>query len=116
MWDLPDGNISFIVPRESGGYVVSNYSKLCHFDWGSQEVKPFLTADPDKPGNRFNDGKCDSHGRLFAGLYLLLFYAFCNFCLAMLLFQANGEDGDRGKLWRKEMKDLSEDAASSQSK
>ncbi|XP_029648260.1 regucalcin-like [Octopus sinensis] len=62
-----DGTVSFIIPRESGGYVVSCGTKLADFDWESQQVKPFVDVEPDKPENRFNDGKCDSHGRLWAG-------------------------------------------------
>ena len=28
---------------------------------------PIVDPEPDRPGNRFNDGKCDRRGRLFAG-------------------------------------------------
>ncbi|XP_029648261.1 regucalcin-like [Octopus sinensis] len=62
-----DKNVSFIIPRESGGYVVSYKTHLADFDWESRQVKPFLDVEPDKPGNDFNDGKCDSYGRLVAG-------------------------------------------------
>ncbi|XP_014785746.1 regucalcin [Octopus bimaculoides] len=62
-----DGKVSFIVPSESGGYIVSKDTKLAGFDWESQQVKPFIDVEPDKPKNRFNDGKCDSSGRLWAG-------------------------------------------------
>ena len=30
-------------------------------------VKVLTTVQEDKPGNRFNDGKCDSSGRLWCG-------------------------------------------------
>ncbi|GAB1605454.1 regucalcin-like [Argonauta hians] len=62
-----DGNISFIIPRQSGGYVVSQDTKLADFDWESGQVEPFLTVESDKDDNRFNDAKCDSNGRLWAG-------------------------------------------------
>ncbi|CAI9736746.1 regucalcin-like isoform X1 [Octopus vulgaris] len=61
------GNIGFIVPRESGGYIVSYFAQIAEFDWESRQVKPFITVESDKPGNRFNDGKCDSNGRLWTG-------------------------------------------------
>ena len=30
-------------------------------------MTPIVDPEPDQPGNRFNDGKCDRCGRLFAG-------------------------------------------------
>ncbi|XP_014785797.2 regucalcin [Octopus bimaculoides] len=61
------GNVGFIIPRESGGYIVSYFAQIAEFDWESRQVKPFITVESDKPGNRFNDGKCDSYGRLWTG-------------------------------------------------
>eukprot|EP00106_Octopus_bimaculoides_P018356 XP_014785798.1 PREDICTED: regucalcin-like isoform X2 [Octopus bimaculoides] len=65
--NLPGGNVGFIIPRESGGYIVSYFAQIAEFDWESRQVKPFITVESDKPGNRFNDGKCDSYGRLWTG-------------------------------------------------
>ena len=38
-------------------------------DPDNHSVKPseFITVDEDVPSNMMNDGKCDSHGRLWAG-------------------------------------------------
>jgi sugar lactone lactonase YvrE len=36
-------------------------------DANTGAATPILNPEPDKPGNRFNDGKCDSHGRFWAG-------------------------------------------------
>lgn len=58
---------SFIVPREKGGFVIGQGLKLVHLDWHTKTQKTILTAEKDKPTNRFNDGKCDAVGRLWAG-------------------------------------------------
>ncbi|XP_029648283.1 regucalcin-like isoform X1 [Octopus sinensis] len=62
-----DGYASFIIPRESGGYIVTHSAHLAGFDWESQELKPLISVESDKPENVFNDGKCDSYGRLWTG-------------------------------------------------
>ncbi|XP_052830800.1 regucalcin isoform X2 [Octopus bimaculoides] len=62
-----DGYVSFIIPRESGGYIVACFAQLADFDWETQELKPFIKIESDKPENVFNDGKCDSYGRLWTG-------------------------------------------------
>ena len=63
---MSQGNpTSFIVPREKGGYIVSQGLQLGHLDWHSKELKPILSVEPEKPTNRFNDGKCDAIGRLW---------------------------------------------------
>ncbi|XP_052830840.1 uncharacterized protein LOC106880372 [Octopus bimaculoides] len=88
-------NVSFIIPRESGGYLVSYKTQLAEFDWESQQMKPFLNVEPDKPGNCFNDGKCDSSGRLVAG--------------TMKIFTGTAEMAEAGRLYRID-KDLSVNA------
>ncbi|CAH1775552.1 unnamed protein product [Owenia fusiformis] len=62
-----DGTVSLIVPRKSGGYVISINKGLHHLDFEtktttrlSEEVGAGLDA-------RFNDGKCDPKGRIWAG-------------------------------------------------
>ena len=40
------------------------------FKWidpDTDAITPIVDPEPDRPGNRFNDGKCDRRGRLFAG-------------------------------------------------
>lgn len=58
---------SFIIPREKGGYIVSQGLQLAQLDWQSKQLKPILSVDSEKPKNRFNDAKCDTLGRLWAG-------------------------------------------------
>ena len=54
------------IPKATGGYVLGT-------ETGIQALDPDgtlkLLADPeaDRPGNRFNDGKCDAKGRLWLG-------------------------------------------------
>lgn len=36
-------------------------------DLEADRIEPIVDPEPDRPGNRFNDGKCDAQGRLWAG-------------------------------------------------
>lgn len=40
---------------------------LAYLDLGTGQVTPITTIEPDKPLNRFNDGKCDIQGRFWFG-------------------------------------------------
>ena len=53
--------------RESGGFVLALASGFAFFDPKSGRIEPISDPEPDKPGNRFNDGKCDPSGRFWAG-------------------------------------------------
>lgn len=59
--------VGFAVPRRSGGYVIGEGTRFAAVDWTSQTVTAIGHVDADKPNNRFNDGKVDPAGRLFAG-------------------------------------------------
>ena len=59
--------IGFIVPRAGGGFVVGGDKGLFFFDEETGGLTPIADPEADKPGNRFNDGKCAPDGRLFAG-------------------------------------------------
>lgn len=56
----------FAIPKTSGGFVIGGETGIHAL--GSDGVLEKL-ADPeaDRPGNRFNDGKCDAKGRLWLG-------------------------------------------------
>ncbi|XP_067936831.1 regucalcin-like [Watersipora subatra] len=58
---------SLIVPSRDGGYIVSSQRKLCHLDWDTKEVKDLFEVPEVGQKDRFNDGKCDHQGRLWAG-------------------------------------------------
>ncbi len=66
VWDV-GCKIGAAVVREKGGMVLATADGLELFDLATS--KKTLLADPeaDRPNNRFNDGKCDPHGRFWAG-------------------------------------------------
>ncbi|XP_059490452.1 regucalcin-like [Neocloeon triangulifer] len=71
-WTIPPGDaaVTLAVPLEGapGRILVTRGLELVEFDTESgQVVASFGFADQGKPGNRFNDGKADPAGRLWAG-------------------------------------------------
>ena len=62
-----EGTTSLIVPSEGGGYVVSSNRKLCHLDWDTEALTDIVEVPLLGTNDRFNDGKCDRKGRLWAG-------------------------------------------------
>jgi sugar lactone lactonase YvrE len=65
-FELPD-LVTCAVPRSSGGLALTLRKSVAFFDPTTGKVEVLPDAEPDKPGNRFNDGKCDRQGRLWAG-------------------------------------------------
>jgi sugar lactone lactonase YvrE len=61
-------SVGTVVPH-TGDSVVAALSKgVCVIDLGSGRVTKFLgNPERDEPENRWNDGKCDPHGRLWVG-------------------------------------------------
>ena len=55
------------VPTKSGKLLVAMHHGFALLDTGTEELKPLLDPEEDKPDNRFNDGKCDPAGRFWAG-------------------------------------------------
>jgi len=69
MFNSGDGNVSFVIPRTSGGYVIGHDQAIKFLDW-DQEAKTTIVATLDQgTTNRLNDAKCDASGRLWAGEY-----------------------------------------------
>ncbi len=60
--------VGTVVPRQSGGLIVALHNGFAHIDLDSEKMTP-VGDDPERgvPTNRFNDGKCDPVGRLWAG-------------------------------------------------
>jgi gluconolactonase len=59
--------VSFIVPRSvGGGYVIGLGRTVSSLDWDSMNTEVLCEVDHGTQ-NRFNDAKCDSSGRLWAG-------------------------------------------------
>ncbi len=57
--------IGGLVFRAKGGVVIVNETGLHTLDNG--RLTPLVDPEPDKPGNWFNDAKCDRQGNLWAG-------------------------------------------------
>jgi len=65
-WDAP-GQIGFILPIASGGFVAGLQSGLARFDERDGSFLPIVAPEPDLPGNRLNDATVDPQGRLWFG-------------------------------------------------
>ena len=59
--------IGCAAPRRSGGVVLGLRSGFATLDLSTEELTRLVNPEPNKPGNRFNDGKCDPAGRFLAG-------------------------------------------------
>ncbi len=66
---LFDTEITSLAQRKKGGFIGTTRHGFAFFDFTSDVVKPKMIAEfeTDVPGNRFNDGKADIHGRFWAG-------------------------------------------------
>jgi xylono-1,5-lactonase len=61
--------VTSLAVREKGGFVGTTRHGFAFFDFTSDHPLPeiFIALETDIPGNRFNDGKVDVHGRFWAG-------------------------------------------------
>ncbi len=59
--------VGTVVPRAKGGVVVALHNGFARLDPETERMTPIADPEADLPGNRFNDGKCDPAGRLWAG-------------------------------------------------
>ena len=65
-WDMP-ADIGFFVLRQSGGGVVGLRNGFFGIDLENGKLTPLTDPEAHIPDNRFNDGKCDRRGRIWAG-------------------------------------------------
>jgi sugar lactone lactonase YvrE len=65
-FELPD-MVTSATPRKTGGLILTLRKSVAYFDPATQKLDVLPDPEQDKPGNRFNDGKCDRQGRLWAG-------------------------------------------------
>ncbi len=65
-WDTGE-RVGTVVPREAGGLVIAGDNGFHFLDEESGGLTALGDPEPDKPDNRFNDGKCSPDGRFFAG-------------------------------------------------
>jgi sugar lactone lactonase YvrE len=59
--------VGCVVPRAAGGAIVTLESGFYGLDLTTGQLEPILDPEPGLSENRFNDGKCDPAGRLWAG-------------------------------------------------
>ena len=62
-----DDTVSFVIPAQSGGYVIGLGRKLALMDWASGQITKVFDEVEKGMQTRFNDAKCDPSGRLWAG-------------------------------------------------
>src|SRR5262249_31189496 len=53
--------------RKQGGAIVALRSGFAFLDLDSGAITKLHNPEPDKPGNRLNDGRCDRAGRFWVG-------------------------------------------------
>jgi sugar lactone lactonase YvrE len=66
VWPVGE-RVGTVVPRASGGLVIAGDHGFKFLDTLTGELTPIGDPEPDKPNNRFNDGKCSPDGYFFAG-------------------------------------------------
>ena len=59
--------VGFAVLTESGDMLAGTQRGLIRFSSETGRCAPYANPEADLPNNRFNDGKCDPQGRLWAG-------------------------------------------------
>lgn len=65
-WDMPEA-IGWIIERASGGFIVGLASGFYRLDLEPFRLELVANPQPERPGNRLNDAKADSRGRIWAG-------------------------------------------------
>ena len=70
-WDVGQ-RVGTVVPRRNGGLLCAGDQGFFFLDPISGTVTPIADPEPDKPNNRFNDGKCSPDGAFFAGTISLV--------------------------------------------
>jgi xylono-1,5-lactonase len=65
-WSTPE-DIGCLVPQTAGGFIAGLQSGLALFDPETGEFEKLSFPESDIPGNRINDGKADTNGRLWLG-------------------------------------------------
>ena len=58
--------VSLVIPKATGGLLVATPGGLMTLD-DSKRLHPCCHPESERPGNRYNDGKCDRMGRLWVG-------------------------------------------------
>jgi sugar lactone lactonase YvrE/DNA-binding IclR family transcriptional regulator len=59
--------VSAAVPMAGGGLLLATPGGLMSFDLATERLTRFVHPESERPGNRYNDAKCDRLGRLWVG-------------------------------------------------
>lgn len=59
--------VGAFAPKQNGGFVLAMKEGFATLSEFGGIVTKIINPESDKPNNRFNDGKCDSAGRFWAG-------------------------------------------------
>jgi len=59
--------VGCVAPCQSGDFVIALRSGFATLHLPTQKLTHLFNPEPQLPGNRFNDGKCDPAGRFLAG-------------------------------------------------
>ncbi|MBB5351179.1 sugar lactone lactonase YvrE [Haloferula luteola] len=70
-WQIGE-RVGTVVVRDSGGLLIAGDHGFHFLDPATGGLSPLSDPEPDKPDNRFNDGKCSPDGRFFAGTISLV--------------------------------------------
>lgn len=65
-WPMPEP-IGFVARRRTGGLIAGFKSGISFVDLDAGRITQLAAPEDKAPGTRFNDGKCDHMGRLWAG-------------------------------------------------
>lgn len=65
-WPMPE-LIGCLARRKRGGFVAGFKTGFAFVDLEKNRIERIGNPEPARPGNRFNDGKCDAQGRFWAG-------------------------------------------------
>ena len=69
-WSFPH-RVGFVVPSTRGDWVVGTERGFARFDPHKGTLSWGMNPEAEISGNRFNDAKCDTAGRLWAGTMAL---------------------------------------------
>jgi sugar lactone lactonase YvrE len=65
-WTMPE-MVGSLAVRKRGGLLLAMKSALAYWNPDTGAIEKAAEPESDRPVQRFNDGKCDSRGRFFAG-------------------------------------------------
>jgi sugar lactone lactonase YvrE len=65
-WPMPEP-LGWVVERRAGGFIGGFKSGFAEIDIEPFDIRPLADPEPHLPGNRMNDGKADSNGRIWFG-------------------------------------------------